>query len=80
MKLSLLGFGIVKDVFGATNIFFDMPDLTTSHDLKESLCIAYPELSKLRSFMIAVNNNYVPDDHVIHSSDEIAIIPPVSGG
>jgi molybdopterin synthase sulfur carrier subunit len=30
--------------------------------------------------MIAVNNNYAKDDVALQPSDEIALIPPVSGG
>ena len=80
MMLKLLAFGIVKDIFGSPSIVLDQPEVCTCKDLKEILCLAYPELRKLTSFMIAVNNNYVSGDQVIEASDEIAIIPPVSGG
>ncbi|MEX0314736.1 MAG: MoaD/ThiS family protein, partial [Allomuricauda sp.] len=32
------------------------------------------------SLAIAVNNNYATDEESIDSYDEIALIPPVSGG
>jgi len=41
---------------------------------------AYPELGKLSSLAIAVNNSYAQDEEEINSYDEIALIPPVSGG
>jgi molybdopterin synthase sulfur carrier subunit len=40
----------------------------------------YPPLKELASYMIAVNNNYASDTQTILSTDEIALIPPVSGG
>ena len=30
--------------------------------------------------MVAINQEYATDDQAIHPGDEIAIIPPVSGG
>jgi molybdopterin synthase sulfur carrier subunit len=30
--------------------------------------------------MIAVNNNYAEDDIILQATDEVALIPPVSGG
>ena len=40
----------------------------------------YPDFTKLRSFSIAVNEEYQNDDFVLNSNDEIVILPPVSGG
>jgi molybdopterin synthase sulfur carrier subunit len=40
----------------------------------------YPKLAELVSFLIAVNSEYADDDRVINSGDEVAIIPPTSGG
>jgi molybdopterin synthase sulfur carrier subunit len=40
----------------------------------------YPALEKLRSLFIAVNQQYAEDNQSINETDEIALIPPVSGG
>jgi len=40
----------------------------------------YPEFSKLSSLAVAVNSEYAQDDVPLNRNDEIAIIPPVSGG
>jgi len=40
----------------------------------------YPRLKQLSSFMLAVNNGYSNGDERITQLDEIAVIPPVSGG
>jgi molybdopterin converting factor small subunit len=40
----------------------------------------FPKLDKLNSLFIAVNQEYAADDKAILVSDEIALIPPVSGG
>ncbi|MGD0029942.1 molybdenum cofactor biosynthesis protein MoaE [Paenibacillus illinoisensis] len=49
--------------------------------LKESLALAYPEAaSQIRTSFLAVNQQYAPADTMIKPEDELALIPPVSGG
>jgi molybdopterin converting factor small subunit len=48
--------------------------------LRAKLVADYPRLSGLKSLMIAVNNTYAEDADPIGEGDEIALIPPVSGG
>jgi len=48
--------------------------------LKAILENKYPLLKELGTYMIAVNNDYGEDSTIISLKDEIAIIPPVSGG
>jgi molybdopterin converting factor subunit 1 len=79
MKVNVLAFGIAKDIFGGSAIALDVPGNTTS-DLKAVLERQFPRLKQLRSYLIAVNNEYAREDHLITEKDEIAIIPPVSGG
>jgi|TARA_R110000764_G_scaffold26429_4_gene62719 molybdopterin synthase sulfur carrier subunit len=52
----------------------------TVKELKDYLGKMYPELKKLSSLAVAVNNSYANDDTIIDNFDEIALIPPVSGG
>ncbi|MFP7657208.1 MoaD/ThiS family protein [Chryseobacterium proteolyticum] len=40
----------------------------------------FPELKKLKSYFIAIDDEYAEDNQIIEVSNEIAIIPPVSGG
>ncbi len=76
--MKVLAFGIVKELFGAASVEVDAAANITA--LKEVLCQRYPQLQKLSSFMIAINGTYAGPDSVIQDGDEIAIIPPVSGG
>jgi molybdopterin converting factor subunit 1 len=79
MKIKVLAFGIAKDIFGGTSISIETNGNTTL-DLKTSLEEQYPRLKELRSYMLAVNNEYALDDGILAETDEIALIPPVSGG
>lgn len=80
MKIDVLAFGIVRDIFGDDKISVDVDDNTDTEQLRTILEAQYPELKKLESFMIAVNEEYAQGSVVINQGDEVAIIPPVSGG
>ena len=79
MKVSVLAFGIAKDIFGGSSIDVELSG-GTAGNLKQSLEERYPRLKQLASYMVAVNNEYAEDRLVINERDEIAVIPPVSGG
>jgi len=72
-------FGITKDLLGGREAIIETKGNTVGH-LRLSLAAKYPELSDLRSLYIAVNNDYADDEVILSDSDEIALIPPVSGG
>ena len=80
MTVNILAFGIAKDIFGSPAITADLPDNARAADLKQALEQRYPRLKQLASYMLAVNNEYAGDELPLDARDEIAIIPPVSGG
>jgi molybdopterin converting factor subunit 1 len=80
MNIKILAFGIAKDIFGGSTINIQLDENATTKQLKTELETAYPRLKQLASYMVAVNNEYADDADVITERDEIAIIPPVSGG
>ncbi len=80
MKVNVLAFGIAKDIFGGSSVNVELAEHGTTGTLKQSLETSYPRLKQLASYMVAVNNEYAEDDGVLTERDEIAIIPPVSGG
>ena len=79
MTINILAFGIVKDIFGSSSVSVELND-ASSDALKSLLEEKYPRLKQLASYMIAVNNEYAGAGQAIHERDEVAIIPPVSGG
>jgi molybdopterin converting factor subunit 1 len=80
MEITILAFGIAKDIFGASTVTVELADTAITADLKTSLEERYPKLKQLASYMVAVNNEYAEDGLAITERDEVAIIPPVSGG
>jgi molybdopterin synthase sulfur carrier subunit len=80
MKITILAFGIAKDIFGSSSVTVDLTDDADIGTLKTFLEQQYPRLKQLASYMVAVNNEYALAGQSIGEHDEIAIIPPVSGG
>ena len=80
MNINILAFGIAKDIFGGSAINVELTNDATVSNLQYLLEQRYPRLKQLASYMIAVNNTYALPEDNIHERDEIAIIPPVSGG
>ena len=84
--MTILLFGVTKDIVGSPSLSIPTASITgrsipkTVKELRLFLGKAYPELSKLSSLAVAVNNTYAKDEKQINSYDEIALIPPVSGG
>ena len=76
MKVKL--FGITRGIVGGPRLEVD--DIATVGELKEHMMSNYPRIKKLNSLMVAVNSEYAQDDLALQSNDEIALIPPVSGG
>lgn len=78
-RYKVKAFGITKDLLGGREAIIETKGGTVA-DLRAALSEKYPQLADLRSLYIAVNNDYADDDVVLTASDEIALIPPVSGG
>lgn len=79
MKLRIKTFGIVSEIVDGKTLEID-PLGSRVGDLRKTLMERFPELVNLNSLMIAVNSSYAEDSLELHESDEIALIPPVSGG
>lgn len=79
-SVNILAFGIAKEILGSASLAMQVAAGTTAGALKTLLEKQYPGLAQLSSFMLALNNEYAHPDTIIRPGDEIAIIPPVSGG
>ncbi len=76
----VLVFGIAKDIMGGSKVNLDI-ELPSNVDLfKAHLLSVYPAFQDVTSLAVAINNEYSTGTDPIHEGDEVAIIPPVSGG
>lgn len=80
MKVDVLAFGIAKDIFGSSLATIELAEAGSVKDLKTKLEQQYPQLKELASYMVAVNDEYAGDSLALTAQDEVALIPPVSGG
>lgn len=80
MKIKVLGFGIVREIFGNQSIEIDVDEGLTVSGLREVLESEFPKMMSLKSYMIALDEEYADEDQEISYLHEIAVIPPVSGG
>lgn len=78
--LSVLLFGIARDLTGQLSLPVPLAPGGRVVDLLDTLHAQYPALTGIKSLLIAVNGEYAESDQMLHHHDEIAIIPPVSGG
>ncbi|WP_400191574.1 molybdopterin converting factor subunit 1 [Hymenobacter sp. B81] len=81
MNLSIALFGITREIVGRPELqLLAVPAGQTVAGLLTQLRAQYPALAQLSSLAVAVNNEYAEPDALLHERDEIALIPPVSGG
>jgi molybdopterin converting factor small subunit len=81
MKIHL--FAVTRDIIGSTQYIVPQERLDewrTVGDIRRILCAEFPELLALRSLAIAVNQRLADDTMTVYPHDEIALIPPASGG
>ncbi|NHC38672.1 molybdopterin converting factor subunit 1 [Bacillus sp. MM2020_1] len=74
----VLFFAHLRDAVGAEFLSVDAGGKTVA-ELKAELSAKY-NLPKMDTVMTAVNEEFAANDEVIRDGDEIAFIPPVSGG
>ena len=81
MKVRVKLFAAAKQAAGSDSVEVDVSDRSTVGNLREALSIRFPELrTLLRHAMFAINAEYVATETPLHADQEIACIPPVSGG
>lgn len=80
MTVTILAFGISKEIIGKSKIKLTTEKSTSVMELKKILISMYPGLSQLPDFLIAINSKYSSGLIKLHPNDEIAIIPPTNGG
>ena len=74
-------FASLRQAMNYDEITIDIEDDTTVFKMKEILFETFPNLKKINlPFMVAINHKYAVDSDIVTINDEIALIPPVSGG
>jgi len=81
MTVKVLFFGLLKDVVGRSEDAAELPDGATMGTLFERYASQYPRLREMSdSIALARNHEFTGLDVVLSDGDEVALMPPVSGG
>lgn len=74
-------FARAREVAGTDSMAVDVADGASVANIRAALVARIPAAAELiaRS-AVGVNGEYADDEHVVGPADEIALIPPVSGG
>jgi len=81
MRVRVLFFGRLKDIVGKAEEQAELSDGARVEDLFERYGKNFPELAKFRPSVVAsVNQEFAEWRAVLASGDEVAFLPPVSGG
>jgi molybdopterin converting factor subunit 1 len=74
-------FAGAKDAAGTSALRLSLDDGAPVRAVLDALGAQYPRFREWLPYLkLAVNCEYVGNDHALHNNDEVAIIPPVSGG
>lgn len=81
MTIRVKCFALARDLTGYAERTFEMPAGSTAGDVLAAVVVEAPQLSPhANRLALAVNLEYVSRETVLKDGDEVAIIPPVSGG
>jgi molybdopterin converting factor subunit 1 len=81
MEVRVLLFGALKDLLARESQDIDLPEQSTVEQLLHRVMAENPPIQKFSaSLAVAVNREYAGSTQVLHDGDEVALLPPVSGG
>jgi molybdopterin converting factor subunit 1 len=81
MRVTIRLFARLRDIAGAAELARDVPADATVASVWRELTREFPDLASYeRSISTAVNADYARMDRALGDGDEIAFLPPVSGG
>jgi len=81
MRVTVRLFARLRDLAGAGELVREVPDPATVRTVWQSLTAEVPSLSQYEGTLsVAVNAEYARMAAAVHDGDEVAFLPPVSGG
>jgi len=81
MRVTIRLFARLRDITGATELARDVAPDSTIRSVWRQLVDEFPELAAYeRSISSALNADYARMEQRLNDGDEVAFLPPVSGG
>ena len=81
MRIRVLFFGLIRDVVGAREDSLDVPDGSRLESVFNHYAERFPRLREMASStVLALNQQFSAPAAPLAEGDEVALLPPVSGG
>jgi molybdopterin converting factor subunit 1 len=81
VQIRVLFFGLLKDICGSAEDCLDLPEGSTAGAVFEHYAAAFPSLRQMASsIVLARNHEFAKTSERLSEGDEVALLPPVSGG
>lgn len=80
MKLRVRLFASLREEVGQEEVDLDVPDECTVEGLLKSFASSYPKAASMGPLLVAVNKEVARAGDRVREGDEVALLPPVSGG
>jgi molybdopterin converting factor subunit 1 len=80
-RVKVLFFGSLKEIVGQAEDSVELPDGSPIEAVFSRYRASHPELARFRASLVASRNQeFAAWSTPLHSGDEVAFLPPVSGG
>ena len=81
MHVTVRLFARLRELAGASELARELPEGSTAGDAWSALAAEFPPLAEYsRAISVAVNESYARLTAPLRDGDEVAFLPPVSGG
>lgn len=81
MRIRVKLFAILRDQAGQSETSLELPEGATVQQARKRLMESLPAIaSYMDRVAFAINLSYARPESVLHDGDELAVLPPVSGG
>ncbi|XP_031490141.1 molybdopterin synthase sulfur carrier subunit isoform X2 [Nymphaea colorata] len=81
LNIKVLFFARARDLSGTAETDLSVRVGFTAHDCLVKLLTVFPRLEEIKNcIVVALNQEYVRESTTVKNGDELAIIPPISGG
>ena len=80
IQITVLYFAQIREATKVKREILELSPNATLKDLINLIHRRYPELRAVKNFKTSVNYHLVKPDAILKNEDEVALLPPISGG